>query len=357
MSEPPEELQEVRKQLERGQVPPEVTARTFLAWFGAQRRGVGVVRGIRGALEELELETDPDFESAYIDSEIGFRRTDAGDGTTGATQASDAETDGEEATPEVRMIGGTVSDPTYRMGRLASANQALFTVKPDATLREATTLMLVHDVSQLPVMQSEFTVKGMVSWSSIGAKLALGLECKTVSDCMEDARVVSSEASLFDVIDTIVRYQYVLIRNTQNRITGIVTTSDLSLQFRQLGEPFLLLGEIENHVRSLLMDKFTEEQVAEVRDPTDQRQISSVADMTFGQYIRLVGKPEHWDLLRLNLDRSVLIKDLDRIRLIRNDVMHFDPDGLSEDDLSFLRDFARFMQRLRRMGALGQTSE
>jgi len=42
-----------------------------------------------------------------------------------------------------------------------------------------------------------------------------------------------------------VTHEYVLIRAADRRICGIVTTSDLGLQFLQLGEPFLLLGEIE----------------------------------------------------------------------------------------------------------------
>ena len=37
----------------------------------------------------------------------------------------------------------------------------------------------------------------------------------------------------------------------------MVTASDLSLQFQSLAEPFLLLREIELHVRQLLGDKIT----------------------------------------------------------------------------------------------------
>jgi len=53
-----------------------------------------------------------------------------------------------------------------------------------------------------------------------------------------------------------VEFGYVLVRDQRDRrITGIVTASDLSLQFQALAEPFLLLREIELHVRQLLGDK------------------------------------------------------------------------------------------------------
>src|SRR2546426_10657058 len=108
--------------------------------------------------------------------------------------------------------------------------------------------MLDHDFSQLPVMQGEREVKGVVTWKSVASKQALGFYCETVKECREDARIVDSNRTLFDAIPTIVEHGYVLVRNERDRrITGIVTASDLSLQFQGLAEPFLLLREIELH--------------------------------------------------------------------------------------------------------------
>jgi hypothetical protein len=41
---------------------------------------------------------------------------------------------------------------------------------------------------------------------------------------------------------------------------------------------------------------------------------------------------------------------LNKVREIRNDVMHFDPDGIPPADLEQLRDFAHFLQRLQIIG-------
>jgi len=44
--------------------------RTLLGYFDAQRRGAYVVQRIRDALDELGIETRPDFADLWIDDEI-----------------------------------------------------------------------------------------------------------------------------------------------------------------------------------------------------------------------------------------------------------------------------------------------
>jgi hypothetical protein len=83
---------------------------------------------------------------------------------------------------------------------------------------------------------------------------------------MDSHQEISATSSLFKAIPIIVQYQYVLIRDKEGRIAGIVTASDLSLQFQQLAEPFLLLGEIENHIRLIIGDKFSAAELANIRD-------------------------------------------------------------------------------------------
>ncbi len=52
------------------------------------------------------------------------------------------------------------------------------------------------------------------------------------------------------------------------------------------------------------------------------------------------------------IDRNIFISKLDEIRRIRNDVMHFDPDGVAESDLAMLQDFVRFLQDLISLGVV-----
>jgi CBS domain-containing protein len=362
-------LAEIADELKRGEQPAPETVRTLLSWFGSQRRGYNVNSIIERALTEHGIKTMPDFRYAYIDSEVNFVRAatfDDADGSATLTEDQFTPTDSSEkgravvvVMPEkpadttsaiANTVGGAIEDPTYRIGRLPAANNPPISVKPNATLKEAVTLMLQHDFSQLPIMQSDREVKGVISWESIGVRLASGNGGEDVGSYMDPYYELSADVSLFAAIGVIVEHDYVLIRDSHKKIIGIVTTSDLSLQFHQLGEPFLLLGEIENHIRRLVDGKFTQEELTANRDPSDAgREISTVSDLTFGEYVWLLQNPNNWERLDIFIDRKTFVEQLNKIRLIRNDVMHFDPDGLSPDDLEILRGFVGFLQRLKEL--------
>jgi hypothetical protein len=300
------------------------------------------------------LVTEPDFESAYIDSHISFRlATDKRPASEQEAAAPIQNVTIAFSASSVPVAPPSYADPTYRVSKLAAANKPPVSVTPDASVEEAITLMLKNDFSQLPVMAGERDVKGVVSWPSIGTRIVLGQKGTRARDVMDQYHEIRADSSLFQAIPIIVAYQYVLIRGGENRITGIVTASDLSLQFQQLAEPFLLLGEIENHIRRVLGSRFTKEQLAEGRDPSEtEREINGVADMNFGEYIRLLERPDRWKQLQLPIDRKTFCKELDGVRRIRNDVMHFDPDGVAPEQLDALRDFARFLQRLQGVGVI-----
>lgn len=334
MSQADEKLSVIAEQLRRGVAPPQETVRSFLLWFDAARRGYRVVRRARRVLRRYGLITNPDFEFTYIDGQISFQK--------GPREGAVGETIPDDVPP----------DPTYRIGRLPSAHRKPLSATPDDTLQHIVTQMMSNDFSQLPVMTGPRDIKGVVSWKSMGGRLALGRPCSYARDCMDEVRVLRLEDSLFSAISLIALYDYVLVQGSDKVICGIVTASDLNDQFRLLAEPFLLVGEIENGIRLLLHGKFMLSDLKAVKAPgEDARTIETPADLTFGEYVRLVEQESNWKKLRVKIDRSTFIEKLKRVRDIRNDVMHFDPDGLDEHDLKFLREFAQFLKRLRDVGA------
>jgi hypothetical protein len=197
-------------------------------------------------------------------------------------------------------------------------------------------------------MQGEREVKGMITWQAIGSKLAFGCKCEDVGDCRVEARIVDSNRTLFDAIPIIVEAGYVLVRNqSDKRITGIVTASDLSLQFQALAEPFLLLREIELHVRQLLEKRITASDLALIEWPSSMGSVpSSISALTFGHYVRLFQHPLIWAKLGLRIDAGVLTAQLEAVRIIRNDVMHFDQDPMTQEELNILKRTVGFMQQL-----------
>lgn len=368
-------LSKIARDLRSGISLGPVSVSEFLSWFGARRRGSGVVASIRKYLDDNDLVTEPDFESAYIYSavtlKLGADDQDQRNSAVIQQENVNQQMDGAAATAalvvtldSVRLTAsgevGSVTaagspfalkdiydDPTYRIRKLEAANNAPTYVNPQAQLSAAVTLMMSRDFSQLPVMSSEREVKGIISWSTIGRQLARGKTSGTVSEFCEPLyQEISDESSIFQAIPVIVEHEYVLIRAKDKRIAGIVTATDLSEQFLKLTEPFLLLGEIENHLRSMIRAKFNIEDMQNARDPADDRKVNDVSDLTFGEYKRLLENGLNWSKLHLMIDRQLFCTDLDNVRTIRNDVMHFDPDGIAGEDLKQLRSFAKFLQKL-----------
>ncbi|MBL1149400.1 MAG: CBS domain-containing protein [Armatimonadetes bacterium] len=343
-------LKQVAEDLVQGKTRS-VTVRALLAEFGMFRRGVNNAAIVKQALKKHKLTTEPDLLVPYIDERLHFRllsQTPQDEPKSVVEPESAA-----EPTPQEPVPGG--NDPTYRINKLEAANleaagRKLITVSPNTPVEQAVTEMLAGDFSQLPVMNGK-TVKGMISWRSLGKRLALGQCCKEAQDAMDEAVIVSAETSIFQAINDIVEHEYVLVQREDKTISGIVTTSDLSVQFRVLSEPFLILAEIENHLRYLIDAKFQKADLEGARDPTDaDREVSSASDLTFGEYVRLLENEAQWEKLNLKLDRAAFVEKLDAVRVIRNDVMHFDPEGIAEKDLDSLRAFVKFLQDLRRIG-------
>jgi CBS domain-containing protein len=361
-SEWPHELFKIAQEARTAAVAPRATVRTLLSWFDVQRRGSYIVSLIRTRLRDLGLKTEPDFNLVWIDSEVSFVPISAQAPSEDKERSEDAPhptkvdysgmLDAGFIEQAPAFVGGALEDPTYRIGKLDAANKAVVSVAPNQRIKLAITLMLAHGYSQLPVMQGERDVKGILTWENIGARLALAKPCTEARECMTAPQIISSEKSLFAAIEVISQFQYVLVQAPDRRISGIVTSADLSRQFQQLTEPFLLLGEIEQHIRKLIVNRFTRDELKMVRDPGDaEREIQDVADLSMGEYIRLLENPENWDRLNLSIDRAILIEQLKAIKRIRNDIMHFDPDPLGANDLQMLRQFVIFMQSLREFAA------
>jgi hypothetical protein len=135
-----------------------ITVRDFLRHFGAERRGASKIESIRRILDDLSIETDPDFTTAWIDAPMWLRLKDGVAPTSspnfGEPKMTDLEPESinvedivlegtpaavEEAEEQVKMapisIGSEIpiegehshdislDDPTFRIGSLPAANK------------------------------------------------------------------------------------------------------------------------------------------------------------------------------------------------------------------------------------------
>jgi CBS domain-containing protein len=208
----------------------------------------------------------------------------------------------------------------------------VISVKMDDDLETAQALMMRYDYSQLPVMSGPRNLRGAVSWESIA-----------------QARINKTDANLRDcTVDTAYhRFGLRFVQGADGKITGIVTTADLSNQFANLARPFFILGEIKRRIRRIVDDRFSVDDLKSCANPGDPtREIGSARDMTMGEYVRLLENPTCWSRLDWGLNRRVFIEALKRIQKARNEVMHFSPDPLDDEDLLNLENFVKWIKKL-----------
>ncbi|WP_373432584.1 CBS domain-containing protein [Geothrix sp. 21YS21S-2] len=299
-------------------------------------------------MNQFKITTVPDFESAYVDDFIEFFLQD-GIITDAVKVASSsvgnilAGEEKEDAPSDAHVTGlslaNTYVDPSHRLSKLDASKKPPKTVNPQDDIIDAVTIMMAYDFSQVPVMQTQRNLKGIVTWDSIVKKIAMGSKMQgPCSDFLVPAEEISINASIYDAIPRISQHQYVLVRDATNCISGIVTSSDMMEQFKGLAEPFLLIGEIENYLRHIIDSKFNLADIVSAKDASDVgRIVTSVADLTFGEYARLLQDPNNWIRTGIRISRTIICELLEKVREIRNSVMHFDPERLDDEDLSTLR--------------------
>lgn len=321
--------------LERAQQgdPIRMSVRDFIAMWQAKGRGPRVVERIRSDLAEVGLATRPDFRAWGLDSVVRLVVA-----PPAVPEPATPDLDQEESGPESLRL---------QVGNLASASAGIVSVTPSHDIAAATTLMILHDYSQLAVLEGERSLKGAITWETLGRGHLRGRPAR-VSDVTMASESVVYDADLLSLVPRIVEAGFVFVRGVDNKITGIVTTADLSKEFVDLARPFFLLGEIERRFRRLVQACFAPKELAEAVDRADEREVESAADLTLGELERLVQRPEHWQRLRLSVARNEFLAAIARVRDVRNDVMHFSPDPPGEEELESLRGFLRLLRHLAR---------
>ena len=348
-----EQLNEVLADLQQGRTATPVTIRKFLGWFGAQRRTSANVEYINKQLNKIGVRTVPDYLNIWVDTPITFELVaDHPEKKDFDSQQSPEQSEAEIQDTGVEPNEKSASDPSFRIGKIASANYPPLSVTPNASLREARTLMLSRNFSQLPVMTTDREVKGVISWESIGAGSLTNTCAEDVQSYMDEHHEVPATASLFVAIKIIVEHGYVLIRASDRRISGIVTATDIALQFEEISTPFLLLAEIENSIRTLISGKLNIQDIKKAcSDEHLPAEFTQISELTLGNYVRILENTENWQKIGLQLDKVIFCSELADINTIRNDVMHFDPDPLTNESLSKLRNVAKLLDLLRSKGA------
>lgn len=302
-----------------------VTARELINSAGYQRRSWGICDHIVRQLAEQEIELSSDPYKEWIDAPITMSHKAV-------------------ATTKVP------ADVIKRVQSMAAANHKPVFVEKNDSLEHAVTLMQRFDYSQLPVISSsERNIVGHISWKTIGLAMWKNGKGTTVGDFMsKDITVIERTEPLLNAIRILSHADFVIVLAEDRTMGGVITTADIAAEFFTItqAEAFLLLEQIELHIRNLINrgNILVEELQKECH--ADDREIESIDDLNFGEYIRVIENPKYWKKLAIKTEKAEFVNFLHQVREVRNDIMHFEPDGIGDEKMQLLRDMARYISEL-----------
>lgn len=224
-------------------------------------------------------------------------------------------------------------------------NSEICTVKTKSKIREAITVMMQEDYSQLPVVEHG-NVVGSLSWRSIVEKAMLygnwNLERKVKEYMDSNFMIVDEEENIVDVIKKVGKYDYVIISNGNNKIKSIVTNYDIIESYKKFVGPYMLLGVIEDSIREVIA-RLPDKEIREVLQYNKDHRVGDGVDaMTFGDYTKILEKDKYLNEMGLeSFDKESLRRKMSKIGKIRNKVMHFRIDR-DELELSNLENYVEF---------------
>ncbi|MDG9701905.1 CBS domain-containing protein [Streptomyces sp. DH37] len=330
-----------------------LTVPGLLEAFGVRRRDDQTVLHITQALKDVGLSTDPDFADCTLRQEF---RVVVLESASGTAPDSDVEEEDEG------LPSGALPQQPFTIGDIPAARRGVECVSPGDPLTRAMYLMQTKNYSQVPVLDGDSVLDGVVTWRSIALAHATGTDLVLANAVEHDPPVAQTYHEFFSLLPTIREHGYVLVRENDGTVTGIVTAADITERFDDTARPFFLVGEIEYRLRKCLGAKLGEEAVKAVQT---REKTGRITDLMFGDYVKLLdgdqrNKQGHrkeaacaaadgnWAALGWAgvVDRVEFVRQLDRVRGIRNKIAHFDPQPLPPGKNEELRQFVTLLRQL-----------
>lgn len=266
---------------------------------------------------------------------------------------------------------------SFPIQQLIDGRSQPVTVSLDDTLQRVFDLMMKHDFSQLPIVDSDGRVGGIVTTDSVLRGLHFTQTTTSrlnVIDIKTDAPTGLPDDDIFDVLERMRGYYACLIVDDSRHLIGIITDFDTSEYFRRRAENIMLVEDIERTIKDFIL--FAYPRAAGGTDNTDlllavqqvtapprelaqfkqalakymnltlpnsgQINASNAAkafevyttlntspkgfeDLTLAEYIALLLHNGRWKQYQaaIRLDREAVFRMLDAVRIIRNKLAHF----------------------------------
>lgn len=327
-----EYLMDIKKELDGGRRQRRM-GENILAAFGFTRRRTSTVAEINRVMEELGIASDPpiDAQMPLRTPRVRFRligqsvpADQADTGISALAVAGDSVTTDEVAEEEAAAVEVlkeqlTTEQPAlieFRVGNFPSAEKDVECIAPDATVKNAYTVMRKNKYSQLvvaPKGKPRYSdVKGLISDRSITDAHMKGNEPTYVRECMEPK---PPQVRLTDDIESVInqlgKNDIVLVTGVGDLLVGIITAWDLQNQFAGLAVPFSIIAEIESRLR-IAVSVIGIGPICDLLSLQKADGYTSVSDLTLGELTRVLQNPALWSQLHIeNYDREPFVDAVD----------------------------------------------
>jgi len=243
--------------------------------------------------------------------------------------------------PEVKL---------HPLSDILAQRQPPLCVETGSTIGAALRLMTEHRFAQLPVVDRDGNLVGIINQPTILSmyfftKGDAPLFDMAVDHVLEPAATLTENDNLFRAVDLLTtpgRAAAVVVREGQP--FGILTGKDMTHFFRGLFEGMILIERIELGLREQVAAAYADEDALNVAtiaafgpDPENPHYaLRNPHKLSFGDRLMLIADDDNWPAFELVLGpRVVFLHLMERVRQVRNELMHFNGqlDSLERDVL------------------------
>ena len=250
----------------------------------------------------------------------------------------------------------------FPVNQLLEENEELVCIRRDRSVKDALAIMLENDYSQLPVIDGQQKLCGIISDESIASMYyqisnAVSLLDLAVDHCQSPATTITADSDVLEALERLESEYALVVVDSQNCPQGILTHYDLTRFFRGVSEGLILVEDIEVTLRQYIEAAFASDNAmqaalmrafrADRRDPT--KPARQYAELSFGEHVQLIVTEENWAQFETFLGPKALFSQLmEHVGHVRNQLAHFRGrlDPVQYNALSRARDWLSSRPRL-----------
>lgn len=332
----------------------EVKLMDLLEAVGTRRRGARAVEAISAVLDQRDVEAWPAITVSPLDGDITLRPRTKHDANIGQGQHVRAAEGGADESEKGKENTGTGSESIslgLYVGNVLTSRRPLQSVMLQEPPLSVMTKLIMRPGEPVMVFRDKSMrrLEGVVTWESIGRyQLSHGFcQPDTLSAIVTPVETVREDEDLLPLVDRILERRHLAVIDGSHTVIALLSVADLARHFIEKTRPYLLVADIEQVLRTIisvrLMSAWSEIAALESEGYSGERAPDSPDELSFGTYVRILQNPSFFDRLGWRVDRRVFSKELDTIRVIRNDIMHFSPDP-APDAVPQLRAFLELLR-------------